>query len=71
MSTGEAFSCPVGGYLDNGPGAAGPGSRTVNCASSGDCMTKMKDCGIKGSIKHCKVEKLPWQYLTLSFCLFA
>ena len=59
MSTGEVFSCPVDGWLDNGPGAAGPGSLTVSCASSGDCMTKMKDCGIKGSIKHCKVEKLP------------
>ena len=45
MSTGEVFSCPVDGWLDNGPNAAGPGSRTVSCASSGDCMTKMKDCG--------------------------
>ena len=49
MSTGEAFSCPVDGWLDNWskawPEVAGPGSRTVSCASSGDCMTKMKDCG--------------------------
>ena len=45
MSTGEVFSCPVDGWLDNGPSAAGPGSLTVSCASSGDCMTKMKDCG--------------------------
>ena len=38
MSTGEVFSCPVGGWLDNGSGSVGPGSRTVNCTSSGDCM---------------------------------
>ena len=44
MSTGEVFSCPVDGWLDNGPNAAWPGSRTVSC-QSGDCMTKMKDCG--------------------------
>ena len=45
MKTGELFSCPVGGWpytttyggwLDNGAGAAGPGSRTVNCRNSGD-----------------------------------
>ena len=37
MSTGEVFSCPFGGWLDNGSDAGGPGSRTVSCAaSSGD-----------------------------------
>ena len=44
MSTGEVFSCPVNGWLDNGGAPYGPGSRTVSCASSGDCRTKMKDC---------------------------
>ena len=39
MNTGEVFSCPLGGFLDNGPNAVGPGSRTVECGSeqaSGD-----------------------------------
>ena len=36
MSTGEVFSCPVDGWLDNGDGSAGPSSRTVSCASLGD-----------------------------------
>ena len=37
MSTGEVFSCPVDGWLDNGPNAIAPGSQTVSCAaSSGD-----------------------------------
>ena len=38
MSTGEVFSCSVGGWLDNGPEAAGPGSRTVSCSGSGDLV---------------------------------
>ena len=35
MSTGEVFSCPVDGWLDN-DNPKEPSSRTVSCASSGD-----------------------------------
>ena len=34
MNSGKMFSCTVGGWLDNGKGAVGPGSRTVSCTSS-------------------------------------
>ena len=57
MSTGEVFSCPVGGWLDNKPVPAGPASRTVSCASSGDC-TKKNERLRNGSIKHRKLGKL-------------
>jgi len=44
MSTGEVFSCPVDGWLDNWskawPEVAGPGSRTVICTSSGSSATR-------------------------------
>ena len=40
MNTGEVFSCPVGGWLDNGANPAGPGSRKVNCKSAGKHFEK-------------------------------
>ena len=55
MSTGEVFSCPVAGWLK--PVPAGPASRTVSCASSGDCMKKNERLR-NGSIKHRKLGKL-------------
>ena len=59
MSSGEVFSCPVNGWLDNkAPGwpAVGPSSRTVSCArSSGDCMKK--NVRLRKGSKHRKVGK--------------
>ena len=40
MNTGEVFSCPVGGWLDNGANPAGPGSRKVNCKFAGKHFEK-------------------------------
>ena len=42
MSTGEVFSCPFDGWLDNGPGAIAAGSRTVSCTISGNFVTCAK-----------------------------
>ena len=36
MNTGELFSCPLGGFLDNGPNPAGSRSRTVGCHVLGE-----------------------------------
>ena len=56
MSTGEVFSCPFGGWLDNGSGAVGPGSRTVSCISLGEyCHLQVTCVTINShSLKMCK-----------------
>merc|ERR1712088_814676 len=46
MSTGEVFSCPVDGWLDNGDPKE-PSSRTVSCASSGNPWLSRGKCGTK------------------------
>ena len=37
ISTGEVFSCPVRGWLDND--SSDPSSRTVSCVSLGNIVT--------------------------------
>ena len=36
MNSGVEFLCAMNAFLDNGPGAAGPGSRTVDCHQEGE-----------------------------------
>ena len=35
IRSGTIFSCDVDGWLDSGPGAVGPPTRTVECHKSG------------------------------------
>ena len=36
MNSGVEFLCAMNAFLDNGPGAVGPGSRTVDCHQEGE-----------------------------------
>merc|ERR1712113_521363 len=51
MSTGEVFSCPVDGWLDN-DNPKEPSSRTVSCASSGEHVSTI--ASKTGTVKHAK-----------------
>ena len=41
LSSGTTFSCPVNGWLDSGPDAAGPHNRTVDCHDTGKKVSEM------------------------------
>merc|ERR1712226_849103 len=51
MSTGEVFSCPVDGWLDN-DNPKEPSSRTVSCASSGEHVSTI--ASKTGTVQHAK-----------------
>ena len=41
LSSGTSFSCPVNGWLDSGPDAAGPHNRTVDCRETGKKVSEL------------------------------